>query len=441
MAWSRYHKSRFLSSFLLWFSVLLISSYLLLFILVRYLFVKPNAEVFGGVVMMLNESVAQVAEGQGAPGIAALNARSAKRSDSFQVLPTNPVTQELTVWYPGLRIAQSYISEKSGGDTTLRFSDGENLILWLFDKRYPDLATRLEHKGAPFAKTFPILSLAVILLTCTIAAWLIARRLTNPLWDLAEKAKELATNKDLAEIKFDEKKSLPEIVQLTHALNQMRAELNRTIQDRENLLAAVTHDLRTPLSRLQIALDILTASNPGATPALLEDVGEMRRIIDQFVELGKLNEEIVEPWVEGDLNIFVGRIRDQYRRAGVNLRTQLPEQAVVVKYKAIGLTRLLYNLVDNACRHGDGNVQITVIQAQDGPILTVSNKLQGNDQGTGLTQALAEQAGHLPITGLGLRIVRQFAEVHNAQLDESTTNDIKTFSLRFKPETNQSSND
>ena len=144
MAWPRYHKSQFLSSFLLWFCVLLVSSYLLLFILVRYLFVKPNAEVFGGVVMMLNEAVAQVAEGQGAPGIAALNARSAKRSDSFQVLPINPVAQELTVWYPGLRIAQSYISEKSGGETTLRFSDGENLILWLFDKRYPDLATRVE---------------------------------------------------------------------------------------------------------------------------------------------------------------------------------------------------------------------------------------------------------------------------------------------------------
>ena len=122
MPWRRYFKSRFLSSFLLWFALLLISSYLLLFILVRYLFVKPNAEVFGGVVMMLNEAVAQVSEGQGALGIAALNARSAKRSDSFQVLPIDPDTQELTVWYPGLRIAQSYISEKSDGDTTLLLS-------------------------------------------------------------------------------------------------------------------------------------------------------------------------------------------------------------------------------------------------------------------------------------------------------------------------------
>lgn len=434
MPWRRYFKSRFLSSFLLWFALLLISSYLLLFILVRYLFVKPNAEVFGGVVMMLNEAVAQVSEGQGALGIAALNARSAKRSDSFQVLPIDPDTQELTVWYPGLRIAQSYISEKSDGDTTLRFSDGENLSLWLFDKRYPELATRLEHKGAPFAKTFPILSLAVILLTCTIAAWLIARRLTNPLWELAEKAKQLATNKNLAAISFDETKALPEIATLAQSLNNMRAELDRTIRDREHLLADVTHDLRTPLSRLHIALDILEPSNPDAVKAMLDDVAEMRTILEQFVELAKLNTELNEPWEEGDLNVLVGRIRDQYRRAGVNLRTHLSNAPVVIAYKPIGLTRLLYNLVDNACRHGDGNIQISVTRDQGDVALDVSNQMLGSDQGTGLTHAIAEGSGKTPTTGLGLRIVQNFAAAHRAELEESVSNGIKTFRLRFKPD-------
>lgn len=434
MPWRRYFKSRFLSSFLLWFALLLISSYLLLFILVRYLFVKPNAEVFGGVVMMLNEAVAQVSEGQGALGIAALNARSAKRSDSFQVLPIDPDTQELTVWYPGLRIAQSYISEKSDGDTTLRFSDGENLSLWLFDKRYPELATRLEHKGAPFAKTFPILSLAVILLTCTIAAWLIARRLTNPLWELAEKAKQLATNKNLAAISFDETKALPEIATLAQSLNNMRAELDRTIRDREHLLADVTHDLRTPLSRLHIALDILEPSNPGAVKTMLDDVAEMRTILEQFVELAKLNTEVSEPWETGDLNMLVGRIRDQYRRAGVNLRTHLGNAPVVIAYKPIGLTRLLYNLVDNACRHGDGNIQISVTRDQGDVVLDVSNQIFGNDQGTGLTHAIAEGSGKTPTTGLGLRIVQNFAAAHRAELEESVSNGIKTFRLRFKPD-------
>lgn len=434
MAWTQHHKSRLLSSFLLWFVVLLISSYLLLFILVRYLVAKPNAEVFGGVMMMLNEAVVQIAEGQGASGIAALNARNAKKSDSFLILPNDPATQEPTFWYPGLRIAQQYVSENSDGDTTLRIIDGENLSLWLSDKRYPGLAIRLEHKGAPFAKIFPMISLVVVLLTCALAAWLIARRVTNPLWELAEQAKQLAASKDLTAISFDEKKSLPEIVTLTNALNQMHAELQHTIDDREHLLADVTHDLRTPLSRLQIALDILEPSNPAAVKSMLDDVTEMRLILEQFVELAKLSTEVTEPWVENDLNLLVGRIRDQYRRTGVNLQTHLGNKPVVVAYKPIALTRLIYNLVDNACRHGDGNIHISLTHDQGDVVLNVSNRMLNLTQGTGLTQAFAEGYGKTARTGLGLQIVQKFAAAHRASLVESETDGIKTFSLRFKPD-------
>lgn len=429
---ARHHNYRFLSSFLLWFVALLIGSYLVLFILVRYLVAKPNSEFFGSLMIMLNEAVVQVAEGQGASGIAALNARNAKKSESFQLLPNDPATREPTLWHYGFRIAQQYVSENSDGDTTLRIIDGEKLSLWLSDKRHPGLAIRLEHKRVPFTKIFTIISIVVILLTCSIAAWLITRRITNPLWELAEQAKQLADNKDLTAISFDEKKSLPEIATLTHALNQMRAELNSTIDDREHLLADVTHDLRTPLSRLQIALDILEPSNPAAVKSMLEDVAEMRLILEQFVELAKLNTEITEPWVEDDLNLLVARIRDQYRRTGVNLRTHLSSKPVVIAFKPIALTRLIYNLVDNACRHGDGNIHIYLTHDQGDVVLTVRNKIIKVTQKTGLTQAFAEGYGKTPTTGLGLKIVQKFAAAHRASFVESDEDGFKTFSLRIK---------
>lgn len=434
MPWRRYLKSRLFSSFLLWFAVLLISSYLLLFIAIRLFIVKPNAELFADMLLMLNDAVEQVAKVEGDVGIATLNARNDQRDSLLQILPSPPDAKEITVWYPGIRFAQRFVATHSDDDLALRISNGENLTLWLADQRHPRQVLQFEYKSEPFAKTFPILALFVVLLTCAIAAWLIARRLTNPLWELAEQAKQLAVNKDLAAISFDEKKALPEIVTLTHALNDMRAELDRTIKDRELLLADVTHDLRTPLSRLHIALDILEPSNPDAVKAMLDDVAEMRTILEQFVELAKLNTELNEPWEEGDLNALVGRIRDQYRRAGVNLRTQLGNAPVVIAYKPIGLTRLLYNLVDNACRHGDGNIQISVTRDQGDVVLDVSNQIFGNDQGTGLTQAMAEGSGKIPTTGLGLRIVQNFAAAHRAELEESVSNGIKTFRLRFKPD-------
>lgn len=434
MPWRRYLKSRLFSSFLLWFAVLLISSYLLLFIAIRLFIVKPNAELFADMLLMLNDAVEQVAKVEGDGGIATLNARNGQRDSLLQILPSPPDAKEITVWYPGIRFAQRFVATHSDDDLALRVSNGENLTLWLADQRHPRQVLQFEYKSEPFAKTFPILALFVVLLTCAIAAWLIARRLTNPLWELAEQAKKLAVNKDLAAISFDEKKALPEIVTLTHALNDMRAELDRTIRDREHLLADVTHDLRTPLSRLHIALDILEPSNPGAVKAMLDDVAEMRTILEQFVELAKLNTELNEPWEEGDLNALVGRIRDQYRRAGVNLRTQLGNAPVVIAYKPMGLTRLLYNLVDNACRHGDGNIQISVTRDQGEVVLDVSNQMLGNDQGTGLTHAIAESSGKTPTTGLGLRIVQNFAAAHRAELEESVSDGIKTFRLRFKPD-------
>lgn len=424
-------RNRVVSSFLLWFIALLIASYAALFISVRFLVLKPNVELIGDLLISLNDAVVEVSRSDKSH-LDNLRNLYAEQHTQTQILGSLPDPGNADdVWYPGIRALQNFIHTESQGTLTFRLIEKPHHVFQLFDSRHPDQTLQFTPSTPPFAKTFLIIAISVISFTCVIAAWLISRRLTKPLVTLAAQAKRLQTEKNAGAIVFDEKNTLPEIASLARSLNEMRSELDRTIRDRENLLAAVTHDLRTPLSRLQIALDILEGNHTGATPPLLEDVGEMRRILDQFVELGKLNEEVDEPWSEGDLNQFIRRIRDQYRRAGVNLRTQLPAQPVVIAYKPIGLTRLLYNLVDNACRHGDGNVQVTVSRDQDVVILTVSNKTLGADQGTGLTQALAEQSGRLPTTGLGLKIARQFAEVHKAQLEESDADGIKFFSLRF----------
>lgn len=425
------YKFRFLSSFLLWFIALLIASYVTLFIAVRFLIIKPNAELFADILISLNEAIVEIANGN-QNNLDKLRKIYEERHGQIQIIGELPEGQYKEMWYPGFRVIQNFVKTESKGELAFKITDTPQLALRLIDSRHPNQTLQFTPSAPPFAKAFPIISFFVILLTCIFAAWLISSRLTRPLRNIAEQAHRLCSEKNSSAIIFNEEKTLPEIAVLVQALNEMRSALDRTIQDRENLLAAVTHDLRTPLSRLQIALDILETKNPSAIPPLIEDVGEMRRILDQFVELSKLNEEINEPWIEDDLNPFIGRIRDQYRRAGVNLRTQLPTQPVILAYKPISLTRLLYNLIDNACRHGNGDVQIAIVQTNEEIVLTVSNKMQSGDQGTGLTHALAEQSGRLPTTGLGLRIVRQFAEVHKAQLDESEVNGIKTFSLRFK---------
>lgn len=77
----------------------------------------------------------------------------------------------------------------------------------------------------------------------------------------------------------------------------------------------------------------------------------MRAILDQFIELSRLDMEQSEPTQTGDLNAVVREIAHKYQRAGETLQFE-PGQLPSLRFKPMALKRLLYNLIDNALRHG-----------------------------------------------------------------------------------------
>ena len=422
---------RILSSFWLWFVAILIINQLLLFVAIRFFLIKPPAEIFADSLLMMSDAIHQIRKAEGEKGLDELKLKTKTYSSTVEIVNKLPEKQEATPWYPGMRVIQSFITEKSAGKLSVDFEPNPGLSIWLANADYPGLILKFAYKGQPFTRNYLGWTLLLTMTLSSLAAWWIARRITKPLYQLSDQAHNLVTGTELNAIKIDSNAS-PEIQALTKALNDMRSELDRTINDREQLLASITHDLRTPLSRLQIALDMLEPTSSDAVKPIQEDVSEMRTILEQFVELAKLDAEVSEPWVENDLNAFIGKIRDQYRRVGINLRTVLDEHPVILVYKPIALTRLLYNLVDNACRHGAGSIEISVKREGSDVLLEVRNPIYGEQPGTGLTQALAEDAGKIATTGLGLRIVQQFAQVHHAELEERQDDGFKTFTLRFK---------
>lgn len=423
---------RVVNSFLIWFIVILALNQIIHFVVFRFYVLKAPSEVFADLVMTVNDAVQQIYTKEGHEGIKRLKTTAHSRGSTFDVMrPPQDMPLEMS-FQPASRNIQKFIQESTNGQTVLKISQNPEVTFWLTNVHQPDLAIKFQHKGQPVVVQYIAASAITILAISMLAAWWISRRLIKPLHDLSDQADKLRLGKELEKIHIDIKSAPPEINALANSFNEMHSELNRTIHDREQLLAAVTHDLRTPLSRLHIALDMMESSNPKAVNAMQGDIEEMRTILEQFVELAKLDAEVAEPWVRGDLKTFVGNIRDQYRRAGVNLRTVLGEAEVLMDYKPLALTRLVYNLIDNACRHGAGTIEISVSQRGEDISLTVSNPVHGNQLGTGLTEALTDDCSKNHPNGLGLRIARQFARVHHAKLEEYTDQGIKKFTLNFK---------
>ena len=316
--------------------------------------------------------------------------------------------------YPGLRMIGREIEAQLGAQARVGFKTEPEQMLWI---QYQ--AARPFAVGVPMSERlqgFKLLLGAVLVtfLLSGAAAWVVAAHLTRPLAHLSDMARRVGRGEDVGEIAVSDG-SPAEIVRLAAALNQMRDEIEQMLRERERFLAGITHDLRTPLSRMRVALELGEARDSELNEGLRDDIEEMRAILDQFIELSRLDMEQSEPTQTGDLNAVVRDIAHKYQRAGETLRFE-PGQVPALRFKPMALKRLLYNLIDNALRHGFGDVVITTRVSDQGQVcLTVMNLQAASPRDSALVAAL-RWAVNGQQSGLGLAIVRRLAEVHKAEV-------------------------
>ena len=196
MALKKNYEHRLLSSFLLWFIVLLITSYVVLFFLIRFLVLKPNAEQFADLLISLNEAVVEIANNDSKYDLDKLRETYAKRRSQVQIMQEMPGETYKDVWYPGLKVLQNFIESESNGELELKVIDTPDTKLRMIDSRHPNQNLLIIPSAPPFIKIFLIVSLFVIMLTVVVAAWLISRQLTKPLRTLADQAHRLHSEKN-----------------------------------------------------------------------------------------------------------------------------------------------------------------------------------------------------------------------------------------------------
>lgn len=212
-----------------------------------------------------------------------------------------------------------------------------------------------------------------------------------------------------------------EIRQAAVAFITMRDRIQRQIRQRTQMLAGVSHDLRTPLTRMKLALEIL--GDDPAVEELKSDVAEMEHMVHGYLDFAR--GEGTEESVETDISLLLDEVAAAMRRGGTTLSVDAgPEYVMPVRPNA--LRRCLGNLISNACRHGS-HVWVTGVAVTHGIDILVDDDGPGipsGDRDRVFRAFVRLDASRNPSTGgigLGLTIARDVARSHGGDVRLETS--------------------
>jgi len=254
--------------------------------------------------------------------------------------------------------------------------------------------------------------MVVTSLLMTLVAFLFMRNQIRPLRRLASVAEA-----------FGRGRSLPysptgatEVRAAGTAFLDMRQRIERHIDQRTLLLSGVSHDLRTPLTRMRLELSMM---EPTDAEGLKSDVDEMAQIIDTFLDFARESAETqVEPH---DAVVLAQTVADGFARGGDAVSLVLPGWPCVAPMQVGAVQRALSNLIKNGFRYGK-HVRLTVQDApaalrfiveDDGPGIAVEDRVKATRPFTRLDAARGAGSGSV---GLGLAIVTDVARSHGGTL-------------------------
>ncbi|MSO91583.1 MAG: HAMP domain-containing protein [Acetobacteraceae bacterium] len=248
-----------------------------------------------------------------------------------------------------------------------------------------------------------------------IIAALFMRNQVRALRRLADAVEAFGTGRDEGPIRPE---GATEVRQAAAAFNRMQDRLRRFLVQRTEMLAGVSHDLRTPLTRLRLALAMLPerAETQRDISEMTADVQEMERMIGGYLAFARGEGEGEVEMT--DLSTLLADIADGARRAGATVELRLGE-ALNLKLRPDAMKRAITNLVDNASRHA----RHVVLAARRGDARNVVVTV--DDDGPGIPATRREQmfqpfesgaTGVKGQAGLGLTIARDIVRAHGGDI-------------------------
>ena len=220
-----------------------------------------------------------------------------------------------------------------------------------------------------------------------------------------------------------------EVRSAARAFMDMRERIQRHIEQRTVLLASVSHDLRTPLTRLR--LELALADQNKRTRAMQGDLDEMEHMIDEYLAFAR--GEAGEAAEAVDLGQMLQTLANNVKRKGAEVELVTPDTPVMATLRPLAFRRALTNLAGNAADHG-GKVRLSTRRLPSG-----GTEITVEDDGPGIPEAQREEAfrpfsrlddsrnQNTKGVGLGLAIARDVARSHGGDilLDASDLGGLK----------------
>jgi len=290
---------------------------------------------------------------------------------------------------------------------------GAVVSIGLDENRWVNLRTELVSMDSPRPSLLPMIVLIVLMIGIGIWA---AVNAINPLRQMAKAANMLA-----ADYKHEPlvEQGPSDVREALRAFNRMGRRLETTVAGQRQLLAAIGHDLRTPITSLKLKVEML--SDPNERERMSRALSELERITEAALAAATAGQSD-EPFQPVDMHSLVDSLVEDLCDLGLAVTFEDTDARPIVMGRSDELTRALRNLVENAVRYGD-TARVHLIERQGSAIVTIQDDGPGipGDSLERVFEPLVrlehsrnrETGGH----GLGLHIAKNLIEAHDGRIE------------------------
>ena len=322
---------------------------------------------------------------------------------------------------PAMQSLQERLREGLGGTTEVRLAPRARQLFVHMQAGDDGYWVGFPLPPRPQAEDIPtriILLTTAIIAMVLLAAFAFARYLARPLHELKVAVERVGRGETPPALP---ESGTSEIAAVNRGFNAMIGNLRQIERDRTILLAGVSHDLRTPLARLRLGIE-LNADDAATRAGMVADIEEMDRIIDQFLDFAR--DDAAGATEPIDINGELARCVERYTRAGRDVRLQQGPPALV-RIKPTAVTRVVSNLIDNGLAYGQPPLEVTTRQRDGATVVDVADRGSGIPTGdverlkqpfTRASEARTRSDGAAG-AGLGLAIVDRIARLHGGSFD------------------------
>ena len=310
------------------------------------------------------------------------------------------------------------MSAQLNGSARVRITQTGPLVYWIDAPQAPGYWVKIPLSGYQENNLeFLTFYLSSIGFLSVLGGWLFARHLNRPLKALQQAA--VKVGKGDFSTKLEEEGST-EVIEVTRAFNQMSRGIAALENDRRLLMAGVSHDLRTPLTRIRLATEMMSDQDEYLREGIIYDIEDMNGIIDQFIEY--LRHHKREELSCEDVNALVGEVVNCELKHQRSITFKSNPSIESIPLSSVAIRRVVTNMIENAIRYSDGDIEVLSYYNSNKKYVVIAV----NDNGPGIPESELESvfepfkqgdaARGSEGSGLGLAIIKRIVDMHDGKV-------------------------